>query len=274
MLQRAFHERATDDYLLLHEHPHVYTLGSSAKAEHVLRDPASVGAELVRGRPRRRRDVPRTRPAGRLPDRHPRRVARGPARRRRVRAPARGRADRGAALTSASRRSASRVHGRLGTGRGSDEFEKIAAIGVRVARGRTRHGFALNVDPDLTMFDHIVPCGITDRGVTSMARVLGAAPPMRAVADRVVARFAERVRLRRARSSRRGVGAPGPPGTGLGRDHADAGSAPSGCGSAPAWTASSSSSRSWCATRTSTPSARKRAARTSTSAGPTGPRRS
>ena len=42
--------------------------------------------------------------------------------------------------------------------------EKIAAIGVKVARGRTRHGFALNVDPDLSMFDHIVPCGIADRG--------------------------------------------------------------------------------------------------------------
>ena len=55
--------------------------------------------------------------------------------------------------------------------------EKIAAIGVRVARGRTRHGFALNVDPDLTMFEHIVPCGIPDRGVTSMARLLGRAPP-------------------------------------------------------------------------------------------------
>ena len=54
--------------------------------------------------------------------------------------------------------------------------EKIAAIGVRVARGRTRHGFALNVDPDLAMFDHIVPCGIRDAGVTSMAAVLGAAP--------------------------------------------------------------------------------------------------
>jgi lipoic acid synthetase len=69
--------------------------------------------------------------------------------------------------------------------------EKIAAIGVRVAQGRTRHGFALNVDPDLTMFDHIVPCGIADRGVTSMARILGAAPSMPAVVDRVVARFAE-----------------------------------------------------------------------------------
>jgi len=69
--------------------------------------------------------------------------------------------------------------------------EKIAAIGVRVARGRTRHGFALNVDPDLTMFDHIVPCGIPDRGVTSMARLLGDAPAMHDVVDRVVARFAE-----------------------------------------------------------------------------------
>src|SRR5207342_3002803 len=72
--------------------------------------------------------------------------------------------------------------------------EKIAAIGVRVARGRTRHGFALNVDPDLVMFEHIVPCGIRDRGVTSMARVLagrGGAPEMRDVVDRVVARFAE-----------------------------------------------------------------------------------
>ena len=70
---------------------------------------------------------------------------------------------------------------------------KIAAIGVKVAQGRTRHGFALNVDPDLSMFEHIVPCGIRDRGVTSMARVLGAAPEMRAVVDAVVAQFAARV---------------------------------------------------------------------------------
>src|SRR5205823_13515598 len=68
--------------------------------------------------------------------------------------------------------------------------EKIAAIGVRVSRGRTRHGFALNVDPDLSMFDHIIPCGIRDRGVTSMARRLGRPVEMRAVVDRVVERFA------------------------------------------------------------------------------------
>ena len=46
-LQRAVHEHTDDQYLLLQEHPHVYTLGSSAKREHILRDPASVGADLV-----------------------------------------------------------------------------------------------------------------------------------------------------------------------------------------------------------------------------------
>lgn len=49
---------------------------------------------------------------------------------------------------------------------------KIAAIGIRVAQGVTMHGFALNVTPDLTAFDRIVPCGFTDTGVTSMAREL------------------------------------------------------------------------------------------------------
>ncbi len=50
---------------------------------------------------------------------------------------------------------------------------KIAAIGIRVAKGVTMHGFALNVDPDMSYFDRIVPCGIADAGVTSMAKELG-----------------------------------------------------------------------------------------------------
>ncbi len=50
---------------------------------------------------------------------------------------------------------------------------KIAAIGVRVSRGVTTHGLALNVDPDLSYFDHIVPCGMRDTRVTSMSAVLG-----------------------------------------------------------------------------------------------------
>ena len=50
---------------------------------------------------------------------------------------------------------------------------KIAAIGVRVSRSVTMHGFALNVCPDLSFFEHIVPCGMPDARVTSMARELG-----------------------------------------------------------------------------------------------------
>ena len=161
-----------DDYLLLLEHPHVYTLGTTADPAHVLVPPASVGAELVARRPRRRRHLPRPRSARRVPDRHAARVARRPARRRRLRPPARGRAHRRARRASASTRTAN--HGSRGVWVGD---EKIAAIGVKVARGRTRHGFALNVDPDLSMFEHIVPCGIRDRGVTSMAaRARRAAP--------------------------------------------------------------------------------------------------
>ena len=48
---------------------------------------------------------------------------------------------------------------------------KVAAIGVKVSRGVTTHGFALNVDPDLSYFDHIVPCGMPDLAVTSMSRL-------------------------------------------------------------------------------------------------------
>jgi lipoyl(octanoyl) transferase len=50
---------------------------------------------------------------------------------------------------------------------------KIAAIGIRVVRGVTLHGFALNCNPDLAAFDRIVPCGIADAGVTSLTQELG-----------------------------------------------------------------------------------------------------
>ena len=71
-----------------------------------------------------------------------------------------------------------RVPGRSGVwlkadpGRGLVE-RKVGAIGIRVSRGVTMHGFALNCDPDLAAYDRIVPCGISDATVTSLSRELG-----------------------------------------------------------------------------------------------------
>jgi lipoyl(octanoyl) transferase len=69
---------------------------------------------------------------------------------------------------------ATRVQGRSGVWVADSKGErKIAAIGIRVARGVTMHGFALNVEPDLSAFEAIIPCGIEDAAVTSLAIELG-----------------------------------------------------------------------------------------------------
>ena len=80
-----------------------------------------------------------------------------------------------------------RACGSIPTGRAP---ARSRPIGVRLTRGRSMHGFALNVEPDLAMFGHIVPCGITDKGVTSLAAE-GVDVTMREVVDAVVARAAD-----------------------------------------------------------------------------------
>ncbi|MBA3268500.1 MAG: lipoyl synthase [Acidimicrobiia bacterium] len=187
-LQQALFERSTDDHLLLLEHPHVYTLGLRASLAHVLVPPASVGAELVTTN--RGGDVTYHGP-GQLVAYPVLSVPNGPGA-----TPAYVRAveqlvidvccDLGLPDTG-------RLPGYPGVWVDPDgpDPRKVCAIGVRRSRGRTMHGLALNVDPDLSFFGHIVPCGIPDKAVTSLAAE-GLTVDMAEVVDAVVARAAER----------------------------------------------------------------------------------
>jgi lipoyl(octanoyl) transferase len=84
--------------------------------------------------------------------------------------------------------SAGRVAGLTGAWVGD---EKIGAIGVRIARWVTSHGFALNVSTDLSPFDLIVPCGIRGRGVTSLERLAGSPVSVDQVMERLAGHFAQ-----------------------------------------------------------------------------------
>ncbi len=182
-LQRAMFASRVADHLLLLEHPHVYTLGVRTDPANILVDPATVGAEMITAD--RGGDVTYHGP-GQLVGYPVVDVA--------------GRRGGGMADTVAYVTTVEQILidalvelglsevGRLAGYPGvwvepeSESPRKIAAIGVRLTRGRSMHGFALNVNPDLTMFAHIVPCGITGLGVTSLAAE-GVTVPMREVVD-------------------------------------------------------------------------------------------
>ncbi len=166
-LQRALWAAgpAADDWLLLLEHPHVYTAGIRTKPEHMLVDPADVGAELLwvdRGG-----DITYHGP-GQLVGYPVLSVLSGPS------------ATPGyvheveqfviEVLAKVGLPDAGRLHDYPGVWVEPDgpRPRKICAIGARHSRQRTMHGFALNVNPALEMFGHIVPCGIAGKEVTSL----------------------------------------------------------------------------------------------------------
>jgi len=187
------------DHLLLCQHPPVYTLGVRADEANVLVDPAAVGAELLRVN--RGGDVTFHGP-GQLVG-YP--VMTVPSQR------GGGLADTRAWVRTVEQvlidavaelgLAAGRLDGypgvwldadaEAGDGAGGRRPRKLAAIGVRLARARSMHGFALNVDVDLGWFRHIVPCGIADKGVTSLAAE-GVRATVPEVAE-VVARHAARL---------------------------------------------------------------------------------
>jgi lipoic acid synthetase len=181
---------STNDYLLLLEHAHVFTLGTRADLTHVLIDPATVGADLVEAD--RGGDVTYHGP-GQLVG-YP--ILTVPGKR------GGGMADTVAYVRSVEQLvidtladvglpGAGRMHDYPGVWIEPDgpRPRKIAAIGVKLTRGRSMHGFALNVAPDMSYFGHIVPCGIAEYPVTSLAEE-GITVSMREVVDAVVARAA------------------------------------------------------------------------------------
>ena len=191
-LQRAIHARGADDHLLLLEHHPVYTLGVRASMENLLAPPEEVGADLE------------------LADRGGDITFHGPG--QLVGYPLLhlpGKRGGGMADTVAYVRSVEDLiievcidlglddvgrlnrHPGVWVEPGGPSPRKLAAIGVRLNRARTMHGFALNIDPDLSFFDRMVPCGITDYGVTSLA-VEGVTATMAEVVDLVVERASAR----------------------------------------------------------------------------------
>ncbi|MDA0370563.1 MAG: lipoyl synthase [Actinomycetota bacterium] len=181
-LQHGLFENGSEQHLLLLEHPHVFTYGPRADlATNLKCDPAAVGADFV--------EVKR---GGDITYHGPGQLVGYPILSIDNRL---GATDHVCniegliidALTELGVSGAGRLPGFAGVwlDAGTDRERKIAAIGVRLANGRTMHGLALNVSTDLTyMRQHIVPCGIGDRPVTSLAEE-GVAVDMKTVVDLV-----------------------------------------------------------------------------------------
>ncbi len=191
VLQRRLHAGSTDDHLLLLEHPHVVTLGRRGRREHLLVDVEALGGTVVE-----------TDRGGEVTYHGPGQLVGYPI----LTVPGRrggGMADTAAYVSGVEQLlidvladlglAAGRVVRHTGVWVEPDgpRPRKIAAIGVRLSRARSMHGFALNVDPDLGWFGRIVPCGITGLGVTSLATE-GIDASMREVVDAVAQRAAER----------------------------------------------------------------------------------
>ncbi|MCC2546025.1 lipoyl(octanoyl) transferase LipB [Hymenobacter sp. BT175] len=181
----------TPNYLLLCEHPHVYTLGKSGKPEHLLLDEAGLsrygatfhrinrGGDITYHGPGQLVGYPILDLDNFFNDIH-----------RYLRV-----LEEAIILTLADYGvAAGRIAGLTGVWidfeDGAPNPRKICAMGVKCSRWVTMHGFAFNVSPDLSYFGHIVPCGITDKAVTSLERELGRAVSMPEVQERVVRHLA------------------------------------------------------------------------------------
>lgn len=182
-LLQSRREGTIPDVLLLLEHPPVITLGRSAHPEHLLADPARLEGIEVRESAR----------GGDITYHGPGQLVGYPV----VDLSLRGRdvhrfvREVEETLIRALVRfgiRGERVPGLTGVWVGRD---KVAAIGVGVRHWITWHGFALNVGADLEAFSLIVPCGIRDRGVTSMERLLGRTAPREEIEEAVIAGFCE-----------------------------------------------------------------------------------
>ena len=190
-LQRHLFTNSSDDHLLLVEHEHVFTGGPNANLSNLLIEPDVIGASYQSTD--RGGDITYHGP-GQLTG-YP--ILSLPGRRGGGIAETKAYVSKVedvliAALTDLGLPNCGRVAGYPGVWvePKSPSRQKIAAIGVRLSRGRTMHGFALNVATDLSWFDRIIPCGIDDFGVTSL-RDQGLETPMEMVVEAVKRRATE-----------------------------------------------------------------------------------